>query len=68
MMRAMRQGTLDIIKHPGTLHNPHCNWCEFRDMCELHEAQQDYEAFAKAAYTTYDPYEQHEIIDGDRQA
>jgi hypothetical protein len=60
-MHLIRRGKLRLTKTPGTLHSPHCNWCEFKAMCELHESGADWERFRDAAYTVWDPYEQHEI-------
>lgn len=60
-MNLMRRGKLRIEKTPGTLHNPHCNWCEFKAMCELHESGADWEGYRDVAFGTWDPYQQHEI-------
>jgi hypothetical protein len=65
VMKAMREGVMPVWKTPGTLHNPHCKWCEFKDMCELHESGQDWEAFKKRAFVQHDPYTQHAIYDGE---
>lgn len=65
-MRSLRKDPDTVYKIPGTLHSPHCGWCEFRDMCEIHEAQGDWELIRDSMYRTYDPYEQHEIQDGDQ--
>lgn len=50
-----------IYKNPGPLHMPNCMGCDFRDMCELHETGNDYEAYRDASYTTWSPYSQHEL-------
>lgn len=52
-----------VYKAPGKFT---CNMCEFADMCELHEAGADYKEFAKAVYSTWDPYAAHEIEDAER--
>ncbi len=65
-MHYMRTGKLRLWKTPGTLHNPHCNYCEFKSMCELHESGADWEELRDLTFTTWDPYEQHEIKHGER--
>lgn len=60
-MHLIRRGKLRLTKTPGTLHSPHCNWCEFKAMCELHESGADWELFRDSYFTVWDPYEQHEI-------
>jgi hypothetical protein len=64
VMHYMRTGKLEVYKVPGTLHSPHCNWCEFMDMCELHESGQDWRGFRDATMDTWEPYAQHEILEG----
>lgn len=66
MMHYMRQGKLPVTKTPGSLFHPHCNWCEFREMCELHEIGADWREFRDLTFKTWDPYEQHEIKLGDQ--
>jgi hypothetical protein len=63
-MHYMRQGKLEVVKQPGTLHNPYCTFCDFNDMCELHEAGEDWEMVKRLTLTTWDPYAQHEIMEG----
>jgi hypothetical protein len=65
-MHYMRTGKLDVEKTPGTLHSPHCNWCEFRNMCELHETGGDWETVKKFEFSVWDPYAQHEIDNGEK--
>lgn len=60
-MNLIRRGKLRLTKTPGTLHNPHCNWCQFKGMCELHEVGADISDFKEGAFTKWDPYEQHEL-------
>lgn len=62
-MDRMRRKPSLIYKVPGTLHNPHCNWCEFRDACEIHEAQGDWKSVMKATTNKWNPYDQHEIYE-----
>ena len=54
-MKMVRSGELGIYKNP----DKHCGWCEFRDMCEVHESQSDWVAIRNATMTTWDPYEDH---------
>lgn len=51
----VKRGKLPIYKNPGDA----CNFCEFREMCEVHEVQSDWEAVADATMTRWDPYEAH---------
>lgn len=37
----------------------HCNGCQFRDMCELHESGSDWEELRDLTMTSWDPYEAH---------
>jgi hypothetical protein len=67
-MRFMRKGKLPVYKVPGTLHNPHCKWCPFMDMCELHETGADWETFRDQTMTVWSPYDQHAIYEGDTTA
>lgn len=57
----MQEGA--VYKHPDKFT---CGFCEFADMCELHEAGADHKEFAKAAFRTWDPYASHEIEDAER--
>lgn len=52
-----RRGELAIYKNPGPLHNPNCNGCPVRAMCELHEDEADWEAFRDMTMEPHDPYE-----------
>lgn len=56
-IRKARAGKLAIYKNPGD----HCNWCQFRDMCEVHETGSDWKAMRDAMYTKWDPYEVHDV-------
>lgn len=55
-IRKARAGKLAIYKNPGD----HCNWCAFRDMCEVHETGSDWRAIRDATFTKWDPYEVHD--------
>lgn len=65
-MHYMRTGKLRLWKTPGTLFNPHCNYCEFKAMCELHESGADWEELRDLTFGKWDPYEQHEVMAGER--
>jgi len=50
---------LPVIKTPGE----HCNWCPFKEMCELDEYDQDAaEGFKQARMIHRDPYEQYRKV------
>jgi hypothetical protein len=67
LMRSFRDGELPVFKTPGTLHNPHCRWCDYRDMCELHEQGANWEELRDATMASWEPYSQHEIEDGEKR-
>lgn len=54
-MLLTERGFLRPYKNP----NRHCGFCEFRDMCEVHEIGTDWRAFRNAMYTKWDPYEEY---------
>lgn len=54
-MNAVRDGVLPITKTPAR----ECSFCDFADMCELHEAGGDWEAYRDFAYHVEDPYGDH---------
>lgn len=58
-MEYVRKGKLAVIKNPGR----HCGYCQFRDVCEVHEAGGDYETLLKVEFDTWEPYDAHEIMD-----
>jgi hypothetical protein len=62
-MLAARGNPDMIYKNPGPQFMPNCKFCSFRDMCELHETGNDWEAFKKAAFTTWEPYAAHERVE-----
>jgi hypothetical protein len=64
VMQMMREGDLPVYKTPGVLHAPHCRMCEFKEMCELQESGADWEEFRDRVMVTWDPYSQHEIMEG----
>jgi hypothetical protein len=55
-MQAIRTGQLPLLKTPTR----DCSWdCPFFNLCELHEANQDWRGYARDAYTVEDPYGNH---------
>jgi len=59
-MAKVRAGKMPVYKNPSAAWpDEHCNACEFRDMCELHEAGSDWEELRDLTMTTWDPYEAH---------
>lgn len=65
-MNFLRRHPERITKNPGKLFMQNCRFCSFRDMCELHEAGQDWESMMKGTMRKWDPYAAHEILAGDR--
>lgn len=55
-IRKARAGKLPIYKNPGE----HCNFCPFREMCEVHESGSDWQAMRSAMFTKWKPYEIHD--------
>lgn len=61
-MQLCKLGELPIRKSPGTGYpDMQCQACSFRDVCELHEADADWETMLKVSTTHWDPYAAHEI-------
>jgi hypothetical protein len=54
-MAAVRRRELPVTKTPGD----HCNFCQFVDMCELHEQGNDWQTYRDFAYHREDPYADH---------
>lgn len=54
----VRAGKLPMYKSPGR----ECDWCEFKEMCELHEMGADWESMMHLEFDTWDPYEAHELV------
>lgn len=63
MIMARRDPEHNIYKNPGPQFKPNCSFCQFRDMCELHETGNDWEAFKHHAFETWQPYDAHERIE-----
>lgn len=55
MIARVRSGGLPILKTPGE----HCAWCDFRDLCDIHEDGEDVEGFIKDVFVQRDPYADH---------
>jgi hypothetical protein len=54
-MRAVRDGLLPVTKRPDR----RCGWCQFKTMCELHEASGNWEEFKRLQFRVEDPYASH---------
>jgi len=52
-----REKKLSIYKNPGD----HCNWCQFKDVCELHEMGADWEDVLHMEFHKWQPYSDHEL-------
>jgi hypothetical protein len=55
VMARMRSGDIPIYKAPGE----HCNWCDFKDLCDVDENGDDTEDFIKNLFKIQDPYADH---------
>lgn len=60
-IRKVETGEETAFKTPGSGPQSHCNWCSFRDICELDEIGADADSLQAATMTTWDPYAAHEI-------
>lgn len=63
-MEMVRLGSLAVLKTTGSMT---CGMCEFRDMCEVHEAGGDWHMYADSMFERWDPYARDEIEDGERR-
>lgn len=54
-MQLVRDGELEVYKSPGK----NCSFCEFRDVCELHEQDSDWTELMKATTHKWEPYVDH---------
>lgn len=57
VMARMRSGDLPVYKSPGE----HCNWCDFKDLCDVDENGDDTEDFINNVFKTQDPYADHRV-------
>lgn len=58
-----REDPSKVYKNPGMQFMPNCKFCAYRDMCELEETGNDWQAYRDAAYGTWNPYEEHELAE-----
>lgn len=54
-MAQVRKGHIPIYKSPGD----YCKWCDYRDVCELHEMGGDWKGVLALEFKPWDPYESH---------
>lgn len=54
-MNAVRDDTLPVTKTPTR----ECSFCDFAEMCELHESGGDWKTYRDFAYHVEDPYADH---------
>lgn len=55
MIVRTRAGELPVMKNPGD----HCAWCDFRDLCDVDEDQEDVAQFKRDVFVVRDPYADH---------
>jgi hypothetical protein len=54
-MNAVRRGESPHYKMPSK----DCGWCQWRDLCELHEQGDDWKELRRVATKKWDPYKDH---------
>lgn len=54
-MNMVRSGDLEVYKAPSK----DCRFCEFRDVCELHEQRSNWEELLHATFRKWEPYKDH---------
>jgi len=54
-IKLVKDGKLNIYKNPGK----HCGFCQYRDMCEVHETRSDWESVRDGTMKKWDPYGDH---------
>lgn len=63
-IRDMLQARADpdnyVYKNPGPQFRPNCQFCGFRDPCELHETGNDWRPYIESAFKVWEPYTDHE--------
>lgn len=52
---SVRTGLLPVTKSPGE----HCAWCDFKELCDVHEDGGDVEQFKHDVFRFEDPYADH---------
>lgn len=63
MILARQHPERHVYKNPGPQFMPNCRFCSFRDMCEVHETGNDWEAMIPAMYKKEDKYEAHQLVE-----
>lgn len=58
-MQMVKSGRLAVYKSPDR----HCGYCSFRDMCEVEESGEDWEALRDGTMKIWNPYDDHEMED-----
>jgi hypothetical protein len=56
-MQMIERGELEVYKHP----DKHCGFCEFKDVCEVHESGGDYQTMFDMMFLKWEPYSEHEL-------
>jgi Zierdtviridae exonuclease len=54
-IQAVRHGVLGISKNPGK----HCQWCDYKDLCDVDENGGDSAQYKKDVFKFQDPYADH---------
>lgn len=54
-MAMVQAGELQVYKSPGH----HCDYCEFRAVCEVHESNGDWKNMLKDMFHKWNPYDEH---------
>jgi hypothetical protein len=55
LMHKARNGDIPVVKAPG----PHCNWCDYSDLCDIDEDGGDVEGYISDVFKYDDPYGDH---------
>jgi Zierdtviridae exonuclease len=55
-INAIDNGVLPVLKNPSI---DHCGYCDYAEMCELHEQRSDWEEYRSLAFREEDPYADH---------
>lgn len=54
-MALLRGGVIAPTKNPGD----HCGWCDFKELCDVHEDRGDVDQFIQDGFNVRDPYADH---------